>query len=106
VNAKVVLERDPSRKSQIRDAMRRRIAKVLSIAAFHNHDTLVLGAWGCGVFGNESAMIAELFREALSGDASGVFENVVFAITDWSDNSRFIGPFYRVFGDKNNRNDK
>jgi len=46
VNAKVVLERDTSRKSEIRDAMRQRIAKVLAVAAFHNHNALVLGGMG------------------------------------------------------------
>lgn len=107
VNAKVVLERDASRRSEIREVMRRRIARVFAIAALHltdvphPRDALILGAWGCGAFGNDSEEIAELFGEALSGYASGVFEHVVFAITDWSENERFIGPFYRVFAKTN-----
>jgi uncharacterized protein (TIGR02452 family) len=94
VNAKVVLERAPSRRSQIREVMRQRIARVLSIVALHNVDQLILGAWGCGAFGNDSQEIAQLFKEALQGSASGNFEHIVFAITDWSDEKRFIGPFY------------
>lgn len=97
VNAKVALERSPSRRPEIRPTMERRIARVLAIAASHHVEALILGAWGCGAFGNESIMIAELFGKALSSYASGVFDSVVFAITDWSDESRFIGPFYRVF---------
>jgi uncharacterized protein (TIGR02452 family) len=99
VNAKVVLERDWSRRPQIREAMRERIRKVLAIAALHGHDALVLGAWGCGVFGNDSQEIAELFREALAQPFRGVFARVVFAILDWSEEQRFIGPFLKIFGE-------
>jgi len=97
VNARVVLQRDPSRRPEIRAAMAQRIARVLTIAALQSHDTLVLGAWGCGAFGNDSREIAELFKQALSGRFHGVFSKVVFAIVDWSNDSRFIGPFYGAF---------
>jgi uncharacterized protein (TIGR02452 family) len=93
VNAKVVLERAPSRRREIRDAMAERIAKVLTVAALHDHDTLILGAWGCGAFGNDCREIAGLFRDALQSTFRDVFETVVFAITDWSGDRRFIGPF-------------
>lgn len=97
VNAKVVLDRNPNAHSAIREAMQRRINKVLTVAAIHQHDTVILGAWGCGVFGNDSAEIAELFHAALTGNFQGVFDTVVFAITDWSSEQRFIGPFRKVF---------
>jgi len=98
VNAKVVLERNPHRHTEIRAAMRSRISKVLSVATLHKHDTLILGAWGCGAFGNNADHIAEFFREALATRYKGVFAHIVFAITDWSTNHRFIGPFERAFG--------
>jgi uncharacterized protein (TIGR02452 family) len=97
VNATVVHQRDPSRRGEIRAAMARRVAKVLSIAAAHQHDALVLGAWGCGVFGNQTAEIAALFQAALSGPFADVFAVVVFAILDWSPEERFIGLFQRAF---------
>jgi uncharacterized protein (TIGR02452 family) len=97
VNAKAVLQRDPSRRPEIRHAMRERIDKVLTVAGVHGHDNLILGAWGCGAFGNDSEEIAELFREALRCRFSGIFAQVVFAITDWSKEQRFIGPFARTF---------
>jgi uncharacterized protein (TIGR02452 family) len=97
VNAKAVLQRDPSRRPGIRQAMRERVHKVLTVAAVHGHDTLVLGAWGCGAFGNDGEEIAELFREALRERFVGVFATVVFAITDWSKEQRFIGPFVQAF---------
>jgi len=98
VNAEVVLERDPSRRPQIRTAMAERVRRVLTIAALHEHEALVLGAWGCGVFGNDCREIAELFHESLAKEFHGVFAHVVFAILDWSEERRFIGPFRQVFG--------
>jgi uncharacterized protein (TIGR02452 family) len=97
VNAKVVLERNRSARARIREAMRQRIGKVLAIAATYGHEEIILGAWGCGVFGNDSREIAELFHQALTGDFRGVFRRVVFAILDWSPERRFIGPFAAVF---------
>ena len=42
------------------------------------HKKLVLGAWGCGAFGNDPQEVAELFRDNLK--KFGCFEEVVFAV--------------------------
>jgi hypothetical protein len=34
----------------------------------------------------------------LEGPFSGAFAHVVFAVTDWSPERRFLGPFREVFG--------
>lgn len=47
VNAKAVLQRNRSRRHEILEVMRQRVLKVLAIAAEHDHEALVLGAWGC-----------------------------------------------------------
>jgi uncharacterized protein (TIGR02452 family) len=57
----------------------------------------VLGAWGCGAFGNDPNRTAVDFREALENEFRGAFSDVVFAITDWSPERRFLGPFRKVF---------
>lgn len=88
----------PRRLPEIPTAMTERVRKVLSVAAAHGHDRLVLGAWGCGAFGIPSAVMAPIFRDALRGPFEGVFRVVVFAITDWSAERRFIGPFEETFG--------
>jgi uncharacterized protein (TIGR02452 family) len=98
VNAKVVLERDPSREHEVYEEMARRVKRVLSVAIAHNHDTLILGAWGCGVFGNDPKVVSRLFKDALVGAFDRVFRSIVFAIVDWSDEKRFIGPFEETFG--------
>ena len=97
VNAKVTLGRDPHAGPAIRDTMRERVARVLAIAAANGHSHLVLGAWGCGVFGNDPAEIAGLFRESLGGAFKGVFEHVTFAVLDSSSDGRVVGPFRDAF---------
>jgi uncharacterized protein (TIGR02452 family) len=80
--------------------MSQRIHRVLSNAAIHRHETVILGAWGCGAFGNDSHEIATLFHEALTGAFRSVFAKVTFAITDWSENSRFLDPFRSALGNE------
>jgi uncharacterized protein (TIGR02452 family) len=87
----------PHRYGEIPVVMRARTRKVLAVAAAHGQRRLILGAWGCGAFGLDGDMMAGIFAEALAQQGGGVFDEVVFAITDWSDDRRFIGPFERAF---------
>ncbi|WP_235033160.1 TIGR02452 family protein [Rubripirellula obstinata] len=79
--------------------LRGRIHRVLAIARAYEYESLVLGAWGCGVFGNDPHQTASDFREALEGDFAGAFSHVTFAITDWSEQRRYLRPFCDVFSD-------
>ena len=89
----------PERHRETGPAMWIRIVKVLYIGLAKSHDAIVLGAWGCGAFGNDGHEIAGLFRKALAGNFQGAYRVVAFAIVDWSSEKRFIGPFREVFGD-------
>ena len=80
------------------ELLARRIHRVLAIAAAWGYDALVLGAWGCGAFGNDPVRAAGDFRAALEGPFLGSFREVVFAITDWSPERRTLGPFREAFG--------
>lgn len=60
-------------------AMRDRIRFVLDIADALGREKVVLGAYGCGVFGWDAEQVAELFRAELAGGTHGV-KQVVFAI--------------------------
>lgn len=64
----------------IRSAIARRAAQVLAIAEREAHDTVVLGAWGCGAFRGDPASAADAFGVALEGRFAGVFARVVFAV--------------------------
>ena len=93
-----MLERTPSRAAEVGRVMAERVARALAIAAAHGHLRLVLGAWGCGVFGNDPKGVAAAFARELGGAYAGVFDEVVFAVLDWSPERRFIGPFVEHFG--------
>ena len=95
VNTGVVKKQEPHRVHEIENVMRQRINKVLAISKINGHDTLVLGAWGCGVFQNDPNDIARYFKDALSGDFNGHFKKIVFAI--YSKNEKFILPFKSEF---------
>lgn len=77
--------------------LQKRILRVLAIARAFGYETLVLGAWGCGAFGNDPARTATDFRAALETEFSGAFSCIVFAVTDWSPERKFLGPFRDVF---------
>ncbi len=79
--------------------LRQRIHRVLAIARAYQYESLVLGAWGCGVFANDPLQAATDFRNALEGEFAGAFDRVVFAITDWSENRRYLRPFCDVFSE-------
>jgi uncharacterized protein (TIGR02452 family) len=74
-----------------------RIHRVFAIAQAYGYETLVLGAWGCGAFGNDPERTAADFRHALEYEFRGAFSEIVFAITDWSPERKFLGPFRDAF---------
>lgn len=88
----------PARPGEIEAVMTNRTTKMLSVAAAHDVRRFILGAWGCGAFGLDPQMMAAMFRDAFIGPFRGVFDEIVFAVTDWSPEKRFIGPFDSVFG--------
>lgn len=58
-----------------------KVRSVLDTAILHGHRFLVLGAWGCGAFGNPTDAIARLFKEVLRTKRyRGAFVHVVFAV--------------------------
>jgi uncharacterized protein (TIGR02452 family) len=79
-NRSAIERGQPAAARDVTATLARRAARILDVAAAHGSDRLVLGAWGCGVFGNDPTEVATAFAEALS-DRTG-FEHVVFAILD------------------------
>lgn len=63
----------------------RRIRFVLDIASDNGVETLILGAYGCGVFGQNPKVVAEIFKDALRAKSYG-FQKVVFAIPEGNGN--------------------
>ena len=47
------------------------------------HENFILGAWGCGSFGNPADEVAKILREQIeSKEFRGAFRQVIFAIVD------------------------
>ena len=83
-------------------SMRARVRLVLAIADELGHAKLVLGAFGCGVFGWDAATVAEFFREELAS-GSHVATQVIFAVPEGRHDdhlARFQFTF-ATFPDKN-----
>ncbi len=94
-NRGAVLRNQPERAEDIPVAVLRRAIRVLHVAASHGHRRLVLGAWGCGVFENDPAVVAEVFRIALRDNR--FFDHVVFAVLDRQKGTPTLAAFTRVF---------
>ncbi|NYV75096.1 TIGR02452 family protein [Streptomyces sp. UH6] len=83
-NAGVIARTAPDRVGEIPGALASRAERVLETAAAHGYRRLVLGAWGCGVFMNDPAQVADAFRALLAPGArfEGRFAHVVFGVLD------------------------
>ncbi len=79
VNAKEASKRGVQLET-INKAMEARIDRILGIAKDKGHDAIVLGAYGCGVFGNSMQDIGEIFCELLTEKYAGSFKKVVFSV--------------------------
>lgn len=99
VNAGSVRRNEPEKEPAIRPTMATRIAMVLAVAAHRGYEHLVLGAWGCGVFGNIPDEIAELFAAALldGGTFHNQFSSLTFAVLDRTRDQEIIRPFRQHF---------
>ncbi|MDT5041902.1 MAG: hypothetical protein QOE51_2887 [Actinoplanes sp.] len=85
-----------NRAAQVAAALAKRSRRVLAVAASHGHRRLVLGAWGCGVFRNDPAIVADAFAGALL-DSAGWFDQVVFAVLDHPNGSPVRAAFAARF---------
>ncbi|CAM3369295.1 MULTISPECIES: TIGR02452 family protein [Saccharibacillus] len=84
---------------QAKVVMLERMRLALAIFAERGDRTIVLGAYGCGVFRNDPAEVASWWRRLLDGEGwSAHFEQVVFAVLDRSQDGRTLRPFERIWG--------
>lgn len=82
-NAKAAFTKHEIETETSEAAMRVRIAAVLRVAASRASDgVLILGAFGCGVFGNSVHFVGRCFLDCLQGDFRHTFRRVVFACPD------------------------
>ncbi|MFE2543795.1 TIGR02452 family protein [Actinacidiphila glaucinigra] len=98
-NAGVILRQEPDAADRVPAALSTRAGRVLEVAAAHGYPSLVLGAWGCGVFRNDPAAVAAAFRGHLGpgGRFADRFGRVVFAVLDRRADSPTRAAFAAAF---------
>jgi uncharacterized protein (TIGR02452 family) len=97
-NARAVLKRNATAQPDIAQTLLRRAGYVLGIARDNGHRSLLLGAWGCGVFGNDPTLVADAFGQWLESDSfRGSFDRVVFAVYDTSKRRETLKAFQTRF---------
>lgn len=80
------------------ETLRSRIKFVLDIAKSQKVNTLILGAYGCGVFGQDPYEVASLFKHYLETSHNS-FDRVVFAVPEGKDGN--LEAFRYIFTEDN-----
>ncbi|MEV5242525.1 TIGR02452 family protein [Streptomyces cinnamoneus] len=98
-NAGVIAQRAPQETGRVPAVLAERAGRVLEVAAAHGYRSLVLGAWGCGVFRNDPRQVATAFATHLTGPGRFAhrFEHVTFAILDRRTDSPTRSAFTAAF---------
>lgn len=80
-----------------------RICGMLKCAAYWGYQVLVLGAFGCGAFGNDARLVSDLFYKALKEfnyngmTAEDFFRRIDFAVLDKTPGQYNFNEFNRNF---------
>ncbi|MCI4664084.1 MAG: TIGR02452 family protein [Neomegalonema sp.] len=95
-NAGAIRQNTPELSEQIEATLERRAGMVLEACRRHGVRHLVLGAWGCGVFRNDSRQVAAVFAAHLQAPHfAAAFDHVRFSVLD-----RPEGPTFTAFHDQ------
>ena len=95
-NLRAIHTNQPQLAATVPGILRQRALRVLRVAAAHGHRQLVLGAWGCGVFGNTTTEVANAFHIALHHVDR--FDHIVFAVFDHTPHAPTRQAFAARFG--------
>lgn len=97
VNAGVVRDREAEKRGKIHSVMIERIKKILYVAALNGDKSIVLGAYGCGVFKNSTEDVVGYFRNVLFDQGfKSLFEHITFAIYDNSPSKDKVRVFEKA----------
>lgn len=66
--------------------MKQKIQTIFKVAIYYNHNCLILGALGCGVWLCPNKEVAEIFKEEIE-NFKGYFDYIIFAIKSSSDSN-------------------
>jgi len=90
-------------KQEYKDLIYKRIHTMITAAAYWGYEVLVLGAFGCGAYGNDARLISDLFYKVLKGfEYNGMkegdfFRKIEFAVLDKTRDQYNFKEFSRNF---------
>lgn len=93
VNSNVI--KDKRDRMCIEYMMKNRMTLITRLFVENKCDAIILGAYGCGFFGNDPYVMASIWRGIIR-DYGGYFKNIVFAIPNDKDNN--FATFKEVLG--------
>lgn len=106
VSAPVASRMEPSELPNLENILRNRIYSIIRTAVEEGYTRLVLGAWGCGNFGNDPDLVAKLFYQVLmeynKNDEicfANCFEEIIMAVFDNSAEQIRYRSFARYFSE-------
>jgi uncharacterized protein (TIGR02452 family) len=83
VNAGAFYKNENDSELIVQDVMALRISFLLKLFASKKNKIIILGAFGCGVFGNDVNIVANIFHNHLVHCKYGNhFEKIIFAVYD------------------------
>lgn len=82
------------------EVLQSRIAHIIAAAKDQKVKNLIIGAFGCGVFGNDAREVGHVFSEELSNGGEHGIENVMIAIPKFNPNDYTMELFKEGFHDK------
>ena len=93
VSAPIASRMEQEELPNLENILRSRIRGMLRAAAAEGYTRVVLGAWGCGNFGNDPELVARLFHD----NPTGYFEEVTMAVFDNSEDQYRYSCFAKYF---------
>jgi uncharacterized protein (TIGR02452 family) len=82
--------------AKIETIFKARIEKTLALAVVNGVESIILGAWGCGVFRNEPSDVAQYFKDVIATKFKNSFKEIIFAIYDSSEKKANFLAFEEV----------
>ena len=98
VNMGAIRDRSQKNLENAKKVMKDRMRKILYLFAYYDCKDIVLGAYGCGVFGNDPYDVAKFWYELLfDEDMKGYFNSITFSILDRPGRDSNIAVFKKFF---------